>query len=114
MLSSVIADLRFFMFMFGIIIVIFSLVITTLQNSPSEYYLYVGPFWGNLIDTFKISLGDFELIGRVQTSQDHYILFWSAWAFLVLILSIIFLNFIIAEASASYERVTELLAEVIE
>jgi hypothetical protein len=32
----------------------------------------------------------------------------------VLILSIIFLNFIIAEASASYERVTELLVEVIE
>jgi len=26
----------------------------------------MGPFVGNLVDTFKLSLGDFEVIGRVQ------------------------------------------------
>jgi hypothetical protein len=65
MLAQVVADLRHFMIMYAICVGLFSLVITTLQNSPSEYYLYMGPFMGNVIDTFKISLGDFEVIGRV-------------------------------------------------
>ena len=68
---------------------------------------------GNIVDTFKLSMGDFEMIGRVQNSKDHFIIFWISWYVIVLVLSIIFLNFIIAEASASYEKVSELLAEVI-
>lgn len=60
-----------------------------------------------------MSLGDFEVIGRVHDTKDHYILFWVSWIIIVLVLSVVFLNFIIAEASASYERVTELLDEVI-
>jgi hypothetical protein len=114
MLASVIADLRFFLIMFAITTVIFSLVITILQNEESEYYVHVGPVTGNLIDTFKMSLGDFEVIGRVMDNYEHSLLFWFSWSVIVLIMSIIFLNFIIAEASASYERVTELLSEVME
>ena len=37
-----------------------------------------------------------------------------AWALVVIIGSIIFLNFIIAEASASYEKVNECLEEFVE
>lgn len=39
--------------------------------------------------------------------MEHYILFWISWSFIVLLMSIIFLNFIIAEASESYNRITE-------
>lgn len=114
MLSQVIIDLRFFLIMFGITVLIFSLILTVLQNDPSEYYTHLGPFTGNVIDTFKMSLGDFEIIGRVHETLDHHILFWVSWILIVLVLSIVFLNFIVAEASNSYEKVTELLAEVIE
>ena len=38
MLAAVINDLRHFLIMFAITILIFSLVITILQNEPSEYY----------------------------------------------------------------------------
>jgi uncharacterized protein YggT (Ycf19 family) len=61
-----------------------------------------------------MSLGDFELISRVQVDLSHKILFWISWAVIVLVMSIIFLNFIIAEASESYNRINELLFEVIE
>jgi hypothetical protein len=114
MLSQVIADLRFFLIMFGISILIFSLVICVLQNDPSIHYVHLGQFLGSVIDTFKMSLGDFEIIGRVENVKDHFILFWISWMIIVLVLSIVFLNFIIAEASASYEKVTEFLDEVIQ
>ena len=107
MLAQVIVDLKNFLVMFFINIVLFSLCIMILQNDESESYLYIGSFAGALIDSIKMSLGDFEVIGRVQSNLEHYIIFWFTWTILVLVLSIIFLNFIIAEASASYEKVTE-------
>jgi hypothetical protein len=91
-----------------------SLVATTLQNEASVDYQYLGAFIGNLIDTMKMSLGDFGMIDRVQEDFSHKTTFWLTWGVIVLFMSIIFLNFIIAEASASYERVNELLHEVIE
>jgi hypothetical protein len=114
MLSQVIADLRFFLIMYAVNIVIFSLVVSVLQNTPSTNYLHLGLFLGGIVDTFRMSLGDFEIISRVHDTTDHYILFWVSWSIIVLVLSIIFLNFIVAEASASYEKVTEFLDEVIE
>jgi hypothetical protein len=114
MLSQVIADLRFFLIMYAVNIVIFSLVVSVLQNTPSANYLHLGLFFGGIVDTFRMSLGDFEIIARVHDTTDHYILFWVSWSIIVLVLSIIFLNFIVAEASASYEKVTEFLDEVIE
>ena len=41
-------------------------------------------------------------------SQENYI-YWFVWSLILLVTCIIFLNFIIAEASASYEKVSEFL-----
>ena len=71
-------------------------------------------FFGNFIDTMKMSMGDFALIERTKADLPHKTIFWLSWGVIVLIMSIIFLNFIIAEASASYERVNELLVMVIQ
>ena len=71
-------------------------------------------FVGNFIDTMKMSMGDFGVIERTQIDLPHKTIFWLSWGVIVLIMSIIFLNFIIAEASASYERVNELLVMVIQ
>jgi hypothetical protein len=54
--------------MFGVIIVVFSLVISILQNEPSLSYTHIGPFLGSVIDTLKMSLGDFEVISRVHNT----------------------------------------------
>jgi len=114
MLQQVIFDLKEFLFVYFVCLINFSLVVATLQNEPGEEYQYLGAFMGNLIDSMKMSLGDFGVIERVQVDLPHKTIFWLSWGVIVLIMSIIFLNFIIAEASASYERVTELLQEVVE
>ncbi len=54
-----------------------------------------------------MSVGDFAIIENSKYTKDFYVnvLFWFVWAVIALIACIIFLNFIIAEASASYEKV---------
>lgn len=49
----------------------------------------------------------------MYTTSSENILFWIVWFIIVLIGSIIFLNFIIAEASASYEKVAGRVEEFI-
>lgn len=61
--------------------------------------------------TLRISLGDFAAIDHSVTIEDNTrnILFWILFSLTVLITAIIFLNFIVAEASASYEKVIQTL-----
>lgn len=51
--------------------------------------------------------------GSEDTSNEENILFWIFWALTIFICTIIFLNFVISEASASYEKVNEHLEEFI-
>jgi hypothetical protein len=65
-------------------------------------------FIGNYIWTFRLSLGDYDLMGEVPGMSDFdNVTFWIFWVLSVTLTSIIFLNFIIAEASASYSKVVE-------
>jgi len=75
---------------------------------PSGEYFFVGTFIGNIIDTFRISLGDYSSVSSAiyLSDTDNY-LYWLLWFGVVLIGCIIFLNFVIAEACHSYEVVTE-------
>ena len=61
-------------------------------------------------------MGDFEtaleMSKRIGKFENY--VFWFIWLAMVVISCIIFLNFIIAEASASYSKVTETLVSVIE
>lgn len=61
----------------------------------------------NLIITLRMSLGDFGFDSANLLEGPENIIYWVVWAMIVVICSIIFLNFIIAEASASYEKVAE-------
>ena len=59
-------------------------------------------------------MGDFSAIGEsTNLQQAENVVFWILWALTVTVTCIIFLNFIVAEASASYTAVTETLDEVI-
>jgi len=71
-------------------------------------------FIGNFIWTFRLSLGDYDLIGEVpgMSNGDTY-MFWIVWVLSVTLTSIIFLNFIIAEASASYQKVVDDMEAII-
>lgn len=70
-------------------------------------YEYIGRFWGNILTTIRMSIGDNDFGGIIHLNQYRTMVFWLIWVSIVFITCIIFLNFIIAEASASYERVSD-------
>jgi hypothetical protein len=60
--------------------------------------------------TLRLSLGDGSAINASKLlSQDENQIFWVMWLLTTIVTSVIFLNFIVAEAGASYSKVTEIL-----
>jgi hypothetical protein len=57
----------------------------------------------------RISMGDYDFDGANDLDDIENIVYWICWLLMVTITCIIFLNFIIAEASNSYANVMETL-----
>jgi hypothetical protein len=70
-------------------------------------------FVGNIMSTFRMSLGDFDFDASKELLPHINIIFWVIWLLIVVVTNIIFLNFIIAEASESYAKVNDKLDEMI-
>lgn len=131
MITNVIYDLRIFLFFYFILILLFSqlFAVVGLGNrnlrtdlSPSKRedlelaldYNTIGLHAGEFMWTLRMSMGDFAAIDESMSLQEaENITFWLLWLATVIVTCIIFLNFIVAEASASYSRVVETLEEVI-
>ena len=63
----------------------------------------------------RLSIGDFDCIDTATKLPKHENwIFWLIWLLAVIISNVVFLNFIVAEASASYSKVTETLEAVIQ
>ena len=75
------------------------------EEMPGEEYQYLNLFVGNFINVLRTSLGDFDFGASEYLTPSENILFWIIWFFIVVLTCIVFLNFIIAEASASYEKI---------
>lgn len=61
---------------------------------------------GNWFHVIRMSIGDNDFDASADLSRENNIVFWILWVLILYITCIIFLNFIIAEACASYERVS--------
>ena len=126
MLTNVIYDLRIFMLFYIILIVLFSLLLgvlglgnkfidggfkkmygkaTAADGYPGAEYANVGLYFGNILTVLRMLMGDFGFDSAYLLSSTENIIYWFIWALIVVVTCIIFLNFIIAEASASYEKV---------
>jgi hypothetical protein len=132
MITSVIYDLRIFMFFYFILITFFCLLYAVLGlGNPEENaknfkngidpegvaseYKAVGLMVGEFMWTFRMSMGDFSAIGAQKTlSEIESKIFWFLWLITTIMTCIIFLNFVVAEACASYAKVKEYLFSVIE
>jgi hypothetical protein len=108
MIKSVIYDLRVFLTFYIIMIISLSMMFDVVAKNTQEEYKQIGPVFGNIFATLRLSLGDFDfsLINDEPLTKTH-ILFWGMWMFVVLFSSLIFLNFVIAEVSNSYTNVKE-------
>ena len=74
-----------------------------------EYAAMRSVFLSNIMNVLRMSLGDFDFDAAAALSPEENTLFWVLWLCVVFASCIVFLNFIIAEASASYEKVKERL-----
>ena len=107
MIFQVIKDLQAFITFFFSLIFICAMVFNSVGINQQKEYHKVGPFAGSFFYTLRLSLGDFDfsiLDGEQITPYDN-ILFWIVWLVTILFSLLIFLNFIIAEVSNSYETV---------
>ena len=112
MIISVVADLRVFLLFFTVLIVMFSAVFDVISKNDAPEYKHLNPFLGNVMTTLRLSLGDFdfgvlEREGEGELNARQHVLFWVIWVLMVIFSALIFLNFIIAEVSNSYQKVKE-------
>ena len=108
MLIQVFKDLTPFLVMFSISLLLLSLILGIIQIKNDSTYEDLNFLIGNFIETLRISSGDFYVIERIdyENTPDAIIyLFYVCWFILLVFLAIVFLNFIIAEASASYNKI---------
>ena len=72
---------------------------------PGEEYNRLGLFFGSFFTVLRTSLGDFDFGASEFLTDEEDLMFWMIWFLIVIMTCIVFLNFIIAEASASYEKI---------
>lgn len=104
MMLGVFSDLKYFIAFFFFVIAEFALLFTILVTNPDTYN-GIGMF-GYYFMAVRTSLGDFDLDNYNEgTSNGMIILRWTIWLLAVFIMNVIFMNFIIAVISESYEKV---------
>ena len=81
---------------------------------PMIEYFHMNGFFAGLIATLRLSMGDYTLIDAASSLDrvDTYC-FWIIWLITVIVTCIVFLNFIVAEASNSYNEVSEQLEQYV-
>lgn len=72
---------------------------------PFSEYAPVDLTVGNVFNTFRMSLGDFDFTQMFHLTANEGLIYWILFTIVLIISNVIFLNFIIAEASESYKRV---------
>ena len=84
------------------------------ENVFMEEYQAIGLHLAEFVWTFRLSMGDNALIEASRgLPKAEGNIFWILWIIGVIITSIVFLNFIVAEASSSYAIVTKTLEKII-
>jgi hypothetical protein len=78
-------------------------------KGPDLEYVKMTKFIARMVAVLRISIGDFGFDSTLYMSQVDNALYWIMFIIICLITCIIFLNFIIAEVSASYEKVKDTL-----
>lgn len=94
---------------------------TLLSDAPNYEYYKIGLLLGNFFTVMRMSMGDFAIIASVeyiddnlQTSKYEVQVFWLVLILIVVVNCVIFMNFMVAEASNTYNTVSENLECVIQ
>ena len=118
MMVNVVIDLSKFACFFFILVGYFSLIFDVIARNEAPEYHNIPPFAANMLTTLRLALGDFDFgiltnPHRPLNTRQH-ILFWVAWCSMIVMSMLIFLNFIIAEVSNSYQKVRVRINELVQ
>ncbi|CDW78177.1 UNKNOWN [Stylonychia lemnae] len=109
MMGGVFKDLKYFISFFLIFILQFGMIFLVLFKAESiDEYNGVNKM-AYFLMAFRISSGDFQLDEYQNQNSTLVIFTWIIWLIAVMALNIVFMNFIIAVISESYERVMQKL-----
>ena len=101
MLVAVFRELRTFLYFFGIVIAFFSLFVGILVEDLSAYE-GIGPV-AYFVIALRESIGDYDTASYSQNT-DYKIIGWIVYLMVMILGNVIFMNFIIAVVSQSYEN----------
>jgi len=109
MLSGVFKDIKYFIIFFFVFILEFGIIFIILFSAKKiDEYDGIG-IMGYFLMIFRIASGDFATDDYKDQGSFLVPLTWSLWIIAVFILNIVFMNFIIAVISESYEKVMQKL-----
>ncbi|CDW71536.1 serine threonine protein kinase [Stylonychia lemnae] len=109
MMGGVFKDIKYFISFFLIIICLFGMIFLVLfRAQPIDEYKGVDQI-AYFLMAFRVSSGDFQLDDYSGQEGLLVLVSWIIWILAVFTLNIVFMNFIIAVISESYERVMQKL-----
>lgn len=118
MIANVFIDLNVFLIYFLIQVIAFTMTFSVISRHDMGEYRLVGPLVGNFLYALRLSLGDFnfdafgrttefnELEIRSMNGNEHR-LFWIVWLGMTYFSATIFLTFVIARVTDSYQSVKD-------
>lgn len=127
MLGQVFIKLKPYFLMYLVLLVIFACILGILDwgnyefsdddpelldlyptvDNPLKEYLLVNKFISRMIEVIRISIGDFDFSASVFMGDYDNKLYWFMFLVMCFVTTIVYMNFIIAEVSATYAEVTE-------
>lgn len=121
MIVNVIIDMNVFFLYFFIQVLFFSLTFAVVSKHDYGAYRMLSPLMGNFIFGLRLSLGNHEFLAFYETdSNGDYImtatdmqLFWIIWVLMIFFTALVFLTFVIARVSDSYNHCNQFIQPII-
>jgi len=111
MLVNVFYDLRYFLIFFLIVLGMFTILIHIIVEETGDEYDGIKPI-AFFVLALRQSVGDYDSSTLIEGS-DFKILVWILWFLIIIVGNIVFMNFIIAVVSESYENCMERMVQSI-
>ena len=81
----------------------------------NEDYKFIGMWWGETLWALRSSLGDYAIVDGAPYLESYLnYIFWFTFLILVFSSNIVMLNFIVAQASNSYNKINEKLLQTMQ
>jgi len=114
MLLSVFYDLRFFLLFFAMVVGAMTVMLQIVLKTSGESYDGIKGI-AFFILALRESIGDYDTQTIIDgTGGDFKILIWILWFVIIIVGNVVFMNFIIAVVSESYENCMERMIQSIQ